>query len=144
MHQSTTQSLLQTFWPRWTSRHFLTLAVVQTLLPVTFAYSLSPELSLWDNCGGERGCDEGHWHSHTRGLAWAFQKLLERYNKCITAGGDYFKGNLSFIYALLIKVTYEKSLETYRMRLVYVFGWEVFQRKHKKHIFFFLVFIVTE
>ena len=22
----------------------------------------------------------------------AFQKLLERYNKCITAGGDYFKG----------------------------------------------------
>ena len=23
----------------------------------------------------------------------AFQKLLERYNKCITAGGDYFKGD---------------------------------------------------
>ena len=23
----------------------------------------------------------------------AFQKLLEQYNKCITAGGDYFKGN---------------------------------------------------
>ena len=22
----------------------------------------------------------------------AFQKLLERYNKCITAGGDYFDG----------------------------------------------------
>ena len=22
----------------------------------------------------------------------AFQKLLERYNKCISAGGDYFKG----------------------------------------------------
>ena len=24
----------------------------------------------------------------------AFQKLLERYNKCIAAGGDYFEGNL--------------------------------------------------
>ena len=24
----------------------------------------------------------------------AFQKLLERYNKCIAAGGDYFKGDL--------------------------------------------------
>ena len=24
---------------------------------------------------------------------WAFQKLLERYNKCIAAGGDYFKGD---------------------------------------------------
>ena len=23
----------------------------------------------------------------------AFQKLLERYNKCITAGGDSFEGN---------------------------------------------------
>ena len=23
----------------------------------------------------------------------AFEKFLERYNKCITAGGDYFKGD---------------------------------------------------
>ena len=23
----------------------------------------------------------------------AFQKLLERYNKCIATGGDYFKGD---------------------------------------------------
>ena len=23
----------------------------------------------------------------------AFEKLLERYNKCITAGGDYFEGD---------------------------------------------------
>ena len=23
----------------------------------------------------------------------AFQKLLESYNKCIAAGGDYFEGN---------------------------------------------------
>ena len=25
-------------------------------------------------------------------LNGAFQKLLERYNKCIAAGGDYFEG----------------------------------------------------
>ena len=24
---------------------------------------------------------------------WAFEKLLERYNKCIAAGEDYFEGN---------------------------------------------------
>ena len=24
---------------------------------------------------------------------WVFQKLLERYNKCIAAGGDYFEGD---------------------------------------------------
>ena len=27
----------------------------------------------------------------------AIQKLLERYNKCIAAGGDYFEMNKSFI-----------------------------------------------
>ena len=26
-------------------------------------------------------------------LHGAFQKLLERYNKCIAAGGDYFEGD---------------------------------------------------
>ena len=24
---------------------------------------------------------------------WAFQKVLERYNSCIEAGGDYFEGD---------------------------------------------------
>ena len=43
MHQSTTPSLSQTIWPRWASAQFLTLPIVQTLLPVTFAYSLSSE-----------------------------------------------------------------------------------------------------
>ena len=33
----------------------------------------------------------------------AFQKLLERYNKCIAARGDYFKGDLSFMCVLSIK-----------------------------------------
>ena len=30
----------------------------------------------------------------------AFQTLLERYNKCIVAGGDYFEGGLSFMCVL--------------------------------------------
>ena len=42
MHQSTTLSLSQTIWSRWASRQFLSLSIVQTLLPVTFGYSLSP------------------------------------------------------------------------------------------------------
>ena len=32
MHQSTTPSLSQTIWPRWASRHFLSLPIVETLL----------------------------------------------------------------------------------------------------------------
>ena len=43
MHQSTTPSLSQTIWPKWASRQFLILPIVQTFLPVTFGYSLNSE-----------------------------------------------------------------------------------------------------
>ena len=43
MNQSTTPSLSQSIWPRWASRQFLTLLTDQTLVPVTFGYSLSSE-----------------------------------------------------------------------------------------------------
>ena len=39
----------------------------------------------------------------------AFQKLLERYNKCISAGGDYFEGDLSFMCVLSRKVPIRKK-----------------------------------
>ena len=54
-------------------------------------------------------------------LHGAFQKLLEQYNKCIAARGDYFEGDLSFMCVLLIKVPIQKSLETYFMILVYIY-----------------------
>ena len=46
------------------------------------------------------------------------QKLLERYNKCIAAGGDYFEGDLSSMCVVAIKVPKRKSLKTYLMILV--------------------------
>ena len=33
---------------------------------------------------------------------WAIEKLLERYNKCIVALGDYFEGDKSFMCVLSI------------------------------------------
>ena len=39
----------------------------------------------------------------------AFQKLLERYNKCIAAKGDYFEGDKSFMCVLSIKVPIRKK-----------------------------------
>ena len=39
----------------------------------------------------------------------AFQKLLERYNKCIAAEGDYFKRESSFMCVLSIKVPIRKK-----------------------------------
>ena len=38
----------------------------------------------------------------------ALQKLLEWYNKCIAAGGDYFEGDKSFMCVLSIKVPIRK------------------------------------
>ena len=43
MHKSTTPSLSQTIWLRWASRQILSLPIVQTLLTITFGYSLSSE-----------------------------------------------------------------------------------------------------
>ena len=39
----------------------------------------------------------------------AFEKLLERYNKCIAAGGDYFEGDYGFMFVLSIKVPIRKK-----------------------------------
>ena len=41
---------------------------------------------------------------------WDFQKLLERYYKCIAAGGDYFEGDYSFMCLLSIKVPIRKKV----------------------------------
>ena len=90
MHQSTTPSLSQTIWQRWASRLFLTLPIVQTLLSVTFGYSLSSEavvmgqLRRWKKAVTK--VSDTVIQQDFRG---AFQKLLERYNKCIAAEGDY-------------------------------------------------------
>ena len=89
-----TPSLSQTIWPRWASRQFVTLPIVQTLLPVTFGYSLNSQavvmrqLRRW-----KRLWRRSLTRSHKRTSIGAFQKLLEWYNKCIAAGGDYFEGD---------------------------------------------------
>ena len=49
----------------------------------------------------------------------AIQKLLERYNKCISAGGDYFEGDKSFMCVLSIKVPIRKKVWKHLMILVY-------------------------
>ena len=120
IQQSTTPSMSQTIWSRWASRQFLCLLIVQTLLSVTFAYSLSSEavvmiqLRRW-----KRLWRRLLTRSHKRTSKGGFQKLLELYNKCIAAEGDYFEGDKSFMCVLSIKVPTRKCLETYRMHLVY-------------------------
>ena len=120
MHQSPTPSLSQTIWPRWASRQLLTLPIIPTLLPVTFAYSLSSEavvmrqLRRWKRlwwrsltCSHKR-TSMGPSRSCCNGTTSALQ--LEE----ITSKGT----RVSCVYYQL-KCPYEKSLETYLMILVY-------------------------
>ena len=44
------------------------------------------------------------------GFSGALQKLLERYNKCIAAGGDFFEGDQSFMCVLSIKEPIRKKV----------------------------------
>ena len=60
----------------WASRQFLSLPIVQTLLPVTFAYSLISEAVVMRQLRRWKSCDEGHWHAHTRGLRWGRPEVV--------------------------------------------------------------------
>ena len=92
MHQSTTPSLSQTIWPRWASREFLSLPIVETLLPVTFGYFLSLEAVVM-----------------RRRLLWALPEVVGTVQKCIAAGGDCFEGDLCIIRVLSIKMPIRKK-----------------------------------
>ena len=69
--------------------------IVQTLLPMTFAYYLS------SHTGCRYETIEEIKEAVTKvidtltqeNIHGAFQKLLERYSKCIAAEGDYFEGD---------------------------------------------------
>ena len=119
--QSTTPSFSQTIWPRWASRHFLTLPIIQTLIPVTFGYSLSSEAvtmrqlrrwkSLWrssltrsyktTSMGPSRSC----WNGTTSAL-----QPEENTSKGTRVSCVYYQP----------KCPYIKSLETYLKILIYV------------------------
>ena len=67
----------------------LTLPLVQTLFPVTFAYSCRYE-TIEEMKEAVTKVIDTLTQEDIRG---AVQKLLERYNKCTAAGGDYFEGD---------------------------------------------------
>ena len=98
MHQSTIPALSQTIWPRWASKQFLSVPIVETFLPVTFGYSLISEAVVMKQLRRWKRLWQRRLTRSTRGLPWGFPELLERHNKCIAAGGDYFQGDLSFMF----------------------------------------------
>ena len=76
IHQSTTPSLSQTIWPRWASIQFSNLPIVQTCSLWLLLIPKAQKLSLWDNWGDKRSCDEDYWHADTRGLPWGLEEVV--------------------------------------------------------------------
>ena len=54
--------------------------------------------------------DQGYWHAHTRGLPWAFQKLLERYNKCIPNRRRLLRKGLEFHVCIINKSAHTRKV----------------------------------
>ena len=123
MHQSTTPSLSQTIWPRWASREFLSLPIVQTLLPVTFGYFLSSEVIVMRQL---RRWKRLWWRSLTRShkgtTMGPFRSCWNSTTSALQPGEITSKGTrVSCVYNQW-KCPYEKSLETYLMILfVHIF-----------------------
>ncbi len=64
------------------------------MLPVTFGYSLSSEAVCYETIEEMKEAVMKVIDMLTQeDFHGAFQKLLEWYNKCTAAGGDYFKGD---------------------------------------------------
>ena len=98
MHQYINPSLSQTIWPRWAPRQFLTPPYSPALAPCDFWLFSKLKENLRGFCyetieemkeAVMKVIDTLTQEDFHR----AFQKLLERYNKCIAAGGEYFEGD---------------------------------------------------
>ena len=121
MHQFTTPSLSQTIWPRWALRQFLSLPIAQTLLLWLLVIPKAHRLSLWDNWGDERGCDEGHWYAHTRGLRWGLAEFVGTMQQVHCSRRRLLRRGLEFHVSTINKSAHtNKGLETYLMILVYI------------------------
>ena len=132
MHQSTTPSMSQTIWPRWASRQFLSLPIVQTLLPVTFGYSLRSEaVVMRQPRRWKRLWRRSLTRSHKRtfiGSSWScWNDTSAMQPEEITSKGT----RVSRVYYQW-KCPYEKSLETYRMHLVL---WPLEFRQGSSHFY---------
>ena len=122
MHQSTTPSLSQTIWPRWASRQFLSLPIVQTLLPVTFGYPLSSEAVVMRKL---RRWMRLWWRSLTcspRGLQWGLPEVVGTAQGVHCSQRRLLRRGLEFHVCTINKMApYEKILETYFMILSYIY-----------------------
>ena len=67
-------------------------------------------LSLWDNWGDERGCDEGHWHAHTRWLWWGLPEVVGTVQQVHCSRRRLLRKGLEFHVCTIHKSTHTKNV----------------------------------
>ena len=67
-------------------------------------------LSLWGNWGNERGCDEGHWHAHTRGLPWGLPEVVGTVQEVHCSRRRLLRRGLDFHVCTIIKSAHTKKV----------------------------------
>ena len=115
----------QTTWPRWASRQFLTVSIVQTLLPVTFGYSLSSEAVVMRQL---RRWKRLWWRSLTMLTQEDFHaglwEVVGTVQQVHCSRRRLLRRGLEFhVYTINKSAHIKKSLETYLMILVYMERW---------------------
>ena len=95
------------------------LPIVETLLPVTFGYSLSSEAVVMRQLRRWKGRDEGYWHANTRGLPWGLPEVVGTVKQVHCSRRRLFRRGLEFHERTINKSAHtKKSLETYLIILV--------------------------
>ena len=124
MHQSPTLSLSQTIWPRWPSRQFLILPIVQTLLTVTFPNSLSSEASVMRQL---RRWKRMWRRSLTRSLkrtSWGLPVIVGTVKQVYCSRRRLLRRGLEFHVCTINKSAHTKNcLETYSA-IIYIYIWK--------------------
>ena len=87
-------------------------------------------LSLWDNWEDERGCDEGHWYAHTRGLPRGLPEVVGTVQQVHCSRRRLLRRRLEFHVCTINKSAHTKSLETYLMILVLTYIYIYIYFKH--------------
>ena len=68
----------------------------------------------------ERGCDEGHWHAHTRGLPWGLEEVVGTVQVHCSRRRLLRKGQEFHMCTINKSGHTKKSLKIYLMILVYI------------------------
>ena len=84
-------------------------------------------LSLWDNWGDERDCDEGNWHTHRRGLPWGVREVVGTVQQVHWSRRWLLRRGLEFHVCTINKIVHTEKVWNLILWSSYLwYGWVLF------------------